>query len=742
MLSRLHPDSRDALNRAIKSGDFAEFKRQLAKRADPGLLSKKNAKKALHLAIVKTDVDVVRKLLLAKNVDCNLQFKNGETPLLAAVETRSLDIVQALLTHGAKPCTTHLRTSPLTRACMDGDGEMVRTLLKAWKNGSPEEPGYAMACLMQAAVYGENAAAVRSLIEEGINVNYGDGVFDSPLRTAVQLGNLELIALLLDTDKFKTRQKTEALQAAICTYPSREVATLLLERGADINAIDNNGRSLLHKAATGGSQVDMKFLLGLPGLNPNLRDKKGQTALQLAFDKRRRSMACLLLAHPDTEPGGAIDWMHERPVLQVLHQRAGIDAAAGDPALRHIRLMTYIADFVPRMQAPDRGLSLLANHALGKLLSARQRSIDQPCDQRAEFRLALALEQGVRFYGAHNEHTQEIARDLLLSAPAEAAFNIDGVMLPRSDIEQMRNGKGQYAIRHGLLEADIANIVHADWAANVHGHGFIARGARAVNVYKEQLALAGQARMPDEDIAPAVLALLEDTMSLAHRGQLLEPVLKGFEPTNLELLKSVYHETKEKMDWYIEQQPEPSKTSLRDAWNVQLRAYGLHHMLLQKTPVAEGDLQTTCAETLGVYLSYLTTQSSPLREQLQDGLMDGLHDVGNDPGVCNTGCVQRVVNTAASIDPLLMSQDASPADVKAALGQLVIDVHMRFEDEQEKAHAAIGKADQYVEIDEATSKEIKKQIVTLRVVQMKNSGWPEGLIDAHLPAALQMIDDY
>jgi ankyrin repeat protein len=60
-----------------------------------------------------------------------------------------------------------------------------------------------------------------------------------------------------------------------------EMAKMLLEAGADINAVNNNGQSSLHAAA----RMDMKDLvrfLGERGANLDIKDRNGSTALDIA----------------------------------------------------------------------------------------------------------------------------------------------------------------------------------------------------------------------------------------------------------------------------------------------------------------------------------------------------------------------------------------------------------------------------------------------------------------------------
>ncbi|HPE84704.1 MAG TPA: ankyrin repeat domain-containing protein, partial [Chlamydiales bacterium] len=97
---------------------------------------------------------------------------------------------------------------------------------------------------------------------------------------AVQLGEKELIQLLL---KRKASLRCPTLADPLLT------TKLYAELLDDINAVDYAGNSLLHYAVKDDSVASVEYLLE-QGANPNLPDRNGKTAKELAQSPAMRSL--------------------------------------------------------------------------------------------------------------------------------------------------------------------------------------------------------------------------------------------------------------------------------------------------------------------------------------------------------------------------------------------------------------------------------------------------------------------
>jgi len=96
-----------------------------------------------------------------------------------------------------------------------------------------------------------------------------------------------------------------------CLSRTPQMAALLLERGADLMAKDEKGRTALHLAAAAGRTKVVEFLLSR-GAEIDARDSQGRTPLMLAASRGRKQTVKLLL-DKGADPN-AVDQEGNRPL--------------------------------------------------------------------------------------------------------------------------------------------------------------------------------------------------------------------------------------------------------------------------------------------------------------------------------------------------------------------------------------------------------------------------------------------
>jgi ankyrin repeat protein len=120
--------------------------------------------------------------------------------------------------------------------------------------------------------------------------------------TALHLnwGHLDIVELLLDNGAdinavSKNRLTATPLQGAVVTGRV-DLARLLISRGANVNCRGEEGTSPLHESA-GSGQMEFVRLLLAHGANINARDDSGKTPLTIALEYKQAEIAKLLREH-------------------------------------------------------------------------------------------------------------------------------------------------------------------------------------------------------------------------------------------------------------------------------------------------------------------------------------------------------------------------------------------------------------------------------------------------------------
>jgi Protein kinase domain/Ankyrin repeats (3 copies) len=152
--------------------------------------------------------------------------------------------------------------------------------------------------LYKAAMAATGLATVKSLLEEGADVNAQGGYYGNALQAAACIwGNKEVVLLLFEKGADVNAQGGyygNALQAAACIWGNKEVVLLLLEKGANVNAQGGHHGSALQAAVVSGDK-EVVLLLLEKGANVNVQGGYYGNALQAAACSGDKEVVLLLL---------------------------------------------------------------------------------------------------------------------------------------------------------------------------------------------------------------------------------------------------------------------------------------------------------------------------------------------------------------------------------------------------------------------------------------------------------------
>ena len=294
--------------------DLAEL--LIARGADVRTPDEPSGSTALHLAAQYGEAGVA-KVLVAKGADVNAKTKFGKTPLHDAVDglggTSNLEgrvsVVQLLLANGAdvnarergsnRTALDHAAASSANQANSE---RMTQLLLTAGANPRTTD-SQGESPLHQAAVHG-NLTAVRRLLDSGADTNAA-GRDTTPLGTAAAQGHVEVVTLLLSRGADASRSvpgsrlEGDGAPLAMAFLQGRdetrdretrrlEVARLLLDRGARIDARDQRGSTVLHTVALQGNLAAVELLVSRRAI-----DRPGRRRRPDAAPSRRQGRPCL-----------------------------------------------------------------------------------------------------------------------------------------------------------------------------------------------------------------------------------------------------------------------------------------------------------------------------------------------------------------------------------------------------------------------------------------------------------------
>ena len=158
----------------------------------------------------------------------------------------------------------------------------------------------------------ERLIAIRILLQHGANMEARDGRNRTPLLTAVDGLHDEATRLLLSLGAnpnvqlyFPGRVKNgyTPVHLAVSRHNDTEpLRTILAYPGVNPNIREDKGNTPLHNATLRDEIDKVRLLLRHPDINPNRTDEKGRSPLHLAIIWGYTGIAKALLAHPDIDP--------------------------------------------------------------------------------------------------------------------------------------------------------------------------------------------------------------------------------------------------------------------------------------------------------------------------------------------------------------------------------------------------------------------------------------------------------
>lgn len=304
---------------AARVGDVAKIDKFLSEGMDINAKNK-SGNTSLMEACAAGHEDVIN-LLLDRQADPAIKNNIKETAAIKAIRSRQYGAIDLLRTRKAIPkegidreiiryadvdflesefrrWSEADRKSKLANmlyfACQSGKTEVVKFFLD---KGADPNQGKGESLCVCSGIQGPPVEAVRLLLDKGADPNVWKK--ESPLMNAAEVNRADVISLLLERGANINAQEKEEGKTALalaCKAGRVQAARMLLDKGANINVKGKGGWTPLHEAAGAGS-VEIVELLLKRGADAKAKTDKGNTPPDIASQRGHKKVEAVLRGH-------------------------------------------------------------------------------------------------------------------------------------------------------------------------------------------------------------------------------------------------------------------------------------------------------------------------------------------------------------------------------------------------------------------------------------------------------------
>lgn len=235
----------------------------------------------IYNAVVANDIARVKWLIDKKN-PVNEYDNLDYIPLHAAVLNGEAAMINMLIKAGAEINQVNdLGYSAVMVAAEKSKLQAIKCLVEQHKANTEIKGADGNTALMLAVLKGDILTS-KTLIDVGASVNATDKNSRTPLMKAVEHGkNQEIVKLLVENGAAINAKDKDGLTAFMHAAAKNnfDYVKLFKTLGCDINAKNNEGATALILAVKRGNMDCVKFLAEMDGINLNIADNAGKTAL-------------------------------------------------------------------------------------------------------------------------------------------------------------------------------------------------------------------------------------------------------------------------------------------------------------------------------------------------------------------------------------------------------------------------------------------------------------------------------
>ncbi|XP_055955659.1 putative ankyrin repeat protein RF_0381 [Patella vulgata] len=238
----------------------------------------------LHASCQWGDIACV-KLLIKEGLGVNDRDDYGQTPLFSCIQSKvdRIEKMRFLISVGADINVKNKdKNSSLHVSCQSGDIACVKILIKEGL-GVNDRAVFGQTPLfycIQSAV--DRIEKMQFLISKGADINVKDKKRRSLLHISCNLGDIPCVKWLIkegglhvnDRDRYGETPLLFCISSIVDRIICVEITEILIKAGADVNARDRKGQSILHHSVEFGDVKYVKILIEA-GAKVKVKDKKG-----------------------------------------------------------------------------------------------------------------------------------------------------------------------------------------------------------------------------------------------------------------------------------------------------------------------------------------------------------------------------------------------------------------------------------------------------------------------------------
>jgi ankyrin repeat protein len=306
VVDAIHDNDERALARYLKGGGSPDATVKEGKYSGMSLLM---------VACRENRADMAKRLILAgANINPWPLEDTFQYPLGEAMKHRNRDLLKFMISHGAKvPDIENKDTDPLLLAVISGDHKRVSDLsqLPAYTDRSNYRSTLAVRNALNFATYLRDEKAIGLLLDNCSDALDGHTAIRSPLMTAIYKGQLDELTRLLEQGS----PVNEGMNPHYSFTPlliatqlgNVELVKLLLEKGAKPD-VYNRDIGTPCKLAVENNDLEILRILLEKGANPNYMGRRSFSPLMLAIvDENQKAVQLLLKFKADKNLKGHMD---------------------------------------------------------------------------------------------------------------------------------------------------------------------------------------------------------------------------------------------------------------------------------------------------------------------------------------------------------------------------------------------------------------------------------------------------